>query len=317
MLLYALKRLLFITPVAIGVSIFCFLLVHIAPGDPLDAILPVDATQELVEQMRAIYGFDKPLPVQYAVWLWKVLHGDLGTSIATGRAVASEVMRAVGNTLILAAVGTAIGFTFGCLFGFVAGYFRNSWPDRAASVMSILGVSVPHYWLGMVLVIIFSVELNWLPPTGAGPNGSSAWRPDPEHLRYIILPAVTMSVIPMGVVARTVRALVADILDQEFVQGLRAKGLAEFGIFRHVATNAAPTALAVMGLQLGYLLGGSILIETVFSWPGTGFLLNAAIFQRDLPLLQGTILVLAMFFVVLNLVVDVVQAALDPRIKRG
>jgi peptide/nickel transport system permease protein len=169
----------------------------------------------------------------------------------------------------------------------------------------------------MVLVIIFSVELNWLPPTGAGPEGSTAWQLDATHLRYIVLPAVTMSVIPMGIIARTVRALVAEILEQEFVQGLRAKGLGEFGVFRHVVTNAAPTALAVMGLQLGYLLGGSILIETVFSWPGTGFLLNAAIFQRDLPLLQGTILVLAMFFVVLNLVVDVVQTALDPRIKRG
>jgi peptide/nickel transport system permease protein len=317
MLLYGIKRLLFITPVAIGVSIFCFLLVHIAPGDPLDAVLPVDATPELIDQMRALYGFDKPLPVQYAVWLWKALHGDLGHSIATGRAVASEVARAVGNTLILSALATLIGFTFGTLFGFVAGYLRNSPLDWVASTVSMLGVSVPHYWLGMVLVIIFSVELNWLPPTGAGPNGSSAWRPDAEHLRYIILPAITMSVIPMGVIARTVRALVGDILDQEFVQGLRAKGLGELGIFRHVVTNAAPTALAVMGLQLGYLLGGSILIETVFSWPGTGFLLNAAIFQRDLPLLQGTILVLAMFFVVLNLVVDVVQTALDPRIKRG
>lgn len=317
MLLYVFKRLLYITPVAFGVSIICFLLVHIAPGDVLSAILPGDVTQELIDQIRAAYGLDKPLPVQYALWLWKVLHGDLGNSIATGRSVATEVMRAVGNTLILSAVATLIGFTFGTFFGFVAGYFRGSWLDRLASVVSVLGVSVPHYWLGMVLVIIFSVEHNWLPPTGAGPNGSAAWQPDAEHLRYIILPAVTMSVIPMGVIARTVRALVADILDQEFVQGLRAKGLREFGVFRHVVTNAAPTALAVMGIQLGYLLGGSILIETVFSWPGTGFLLNAAIFQRDLPLLQGTILVLAMFFVALNLAVDVVQTALDPRIKRG
>jgi peptide/nickel transport system permease protein len=317
MLLYALKRLLFITPVAIGVSTICFLLVHIAPGDPLDSVLPADASPELIEQMRAIYGFDKPLPVQYALWFWKVLHGDLGHSIATGRAVATEVMRAVGNTLILSAVATLIGFTFGTFFGFVAGYLRDSVLDRLAATVSVLGVSVPHYWLGMVLVIIFSVELNWLPPTGAGPEGSTAWQLDATHLRYIILPAVTMSVIPMGIIARTVRALVAEILEQEFVQGLRAKGLDEFGVFRHVVTNAAPTALAVMGLQLGYLLGGSILIETVFSWPGTGFLLNAAIFQRDLPLLQGTILVLAMFFVVLNLVVDVVQTALDPRIKRG
>ena len=316
MLIYTLKRLLYVTPVVIGVSIICFLLVHIAPGDPLSAILPADATQELVEQMRATYGFDKPLPVQYALWLWKVVHGDLGTSIATGRAVVSEVTRAVGNTLILATVATLIGFTFGTFFGFVAGYFRDSWLDKFASFVSVLGVSVPHYWLGMVLVIIFSANLNWLPPTGAGPDGSANWRPDAEHLRYIILPAVTMSVIPMGVIARTVRALVADILDQEFVQALRAKGLREFGVFRHVVTNAAPTALAVMGLQLGYLLGGSILIETVFSWPGSGFLLNAAIFQRDLPLLQGTILVLALFFVTLNLAVDVVQTALDPRIKR-
>jgi len=317
MLFYILKRIAYMLLVAVGVSIVCFALVHITPGDPLTAILPSDASQELIEQMRAAYGFDKPLPVQYALWFWKVLHGDLGTSIATGRAVASEVSRAVGNTLILAAVATLIGFTFGTFFGFVAGYFRNSWLDKLATAVSVLGVSVPHYWLGMVLVIIFSARLGWLPPTGAGPGGSTNWRPDPEHLRYIILPAITMSVIPMGIIARTVRALVADILEQEFVQALRAKGLSELGVFRHVVTNAAPTALAVMGLQLGYLLGGSILIETVFSWPGTGFLLNAAIFQRDLPLLQGTILVLAMFFVLLNLVVDVVQTALDPRIQRA
>jgi peptide/nickel transport system permease protein len=267
--------------------------------------------------MRAAYGFDQPLPVQYGLWFWKVVHGDLGASIATGRPVADEVMRAVGNTLILAAVATVIGFTFGALFGFVAGYFRDRWPDKVASLVSVLGVSVPHYWLGMVLVIIFSVNLNWLPPTGAGPNGSEGWRPDIEHLRYLILPAIAMSVIPMGVIARTVRALVADILAQEFVQALRAKGMTEFGVFRHVVTNAAPTALAVMGLQLGYLLGGSILIENVFSWPGTGSLLYDAIFQRDLPRLQGTVLVLAMFFVVLNLAVDVLQTALDPRIKRS
>jgi peptide/nickel transport system permease protein len=317
MLVYTLKRLLYVTPVVIGVSIVCFLLVHIAPGDPLSAVLPADATQELVEQMRAAYGFDRPLPVQYALWFWKVVHGDLGNSVATGRSVASEVGRAVGNTLILATVATVIGFTFGALFGFVAGYFNSRWPDKLASLVSVLGVSVPHYWLGMVLVIIFSANLNWLPPTGAGPDGSAAWRPDLAHLRHIVLPAITMSVIPMGVIARTVRALVADILAREFVQALRAKGLTEFGVFRHVVTNAAPTALAVMGLQLGYLLGGSILIETVFSWPGTGFLLNAAIFQRDLPLLQGTILVLALFFVALNLTVDVLQTALDPRIKRS
>ena len=317
MLLYILKRLIAVTPVAFGVSVVCFALVHLAPGDPLSAILPADATQATIDEMRAAYGFDKPLPVQYLIWLWHVLQGDLGISIATGRPVLGEVSRAVVNSLILASVATLIGFTFGTLFGFVAGYRRNSVLDRLASALSVFGVSVPHYWLGMVLVIIFSATLGWLPPTGAGPDGSGNWRPDLDHLRYLVLPAITMSVIPTGIIARTVRALVADILAQDFVEALRAKGLGEWGVFKHVVRNAAPTALAIMGLQLGYLLGGSILIETVFAWPGTGFLLNAAIFQRDLPLLQGSILVLAMFFVALNLIVDVMQTALDPRIERA
>lgn len=317
MLLYILKRLIAVTPVAFGVSVVCFALVHLAPGDPLSAILPADATQATIDEMRAAYGFDKPLPVQYLIWLWHVLQGDLGISIATGRPVLGEVSRAVVNSLILASVATLIGFTFGTLFGFVAGYRRNSVLDRLASALSVFGVSVPHYWLGMVLVIIFSATLGWLPPTGAGPDGSGNWRPDLDHLRYLVLPAITMSVIPTGIIARTVRALVADILAQDFVEALRAKGLSEWGVFKHVVRNAAPTALAIMGLQLGYLLGGSILIETVFAWPGTGFLLNAAIFQRDLPLLQGSILVLAMFFVALNLIVDVMQTALDPRIERA
>ncbi len=317
MLTYLLKRLVHTLPVAFGVSVVCFLLVHIAPGDPLTSVLPPDASAQLQAEMRKIYGFDRPLPVQYGLWAAKTLQGDLGTSIASGRPVAAELRKAIGNTLMLAVLATLIGFILGCLFGFVAGYFRGSWIDRLASFVSIIGVSVPHYWLGMVLVIIFSVQLNWLPATGAGPGGSDDWRWDWLHIRHLILPAVTMSVIPMGIVARTVRALVADILSQEFVVGLRAKGLLDSGVFRHVVKNSAPTALAVMGLQLGYLLGGSILIETVFSWPGTGFLLGQAIFQRDLPLLQGTILVLALFFVALNMIVDIVQTMLDPRVQRA
>jgi peptide/nickel transport system permease protein len=317
MLVYVLKRLIYTLPVAFGVSVVCFLLVHIAPGDPLTSVLPPDASAQLQAEMRKIYGFDRPLIVQYGLWVLKTLQGDLGVSIATGRPVAAELRLALGNTLMLAVLATLIGFVLGCLFGFVAGYFRDSWLDKLASFVSIIGVSVPHYWLGMVLVIIFSVQLNWLPATGAGPGGSADWAWDWVHVRHLILPAVTMSVIPMGIVARTVRALVADILSQEFITGQRAKGLLDIGVFRHVVKNAAPTALAVMGLQLGYLLGGSILIETVFSWPGTGFLLGQAIFQRDLPLLQGTILVLAMFFVALNLLVDVVQTMLDPRVQRA
>ena len=314
---FLLRRIVYTIPIMLGVSIVCFALVHISPGDPLVSILPPDASIELQEQLMAIYGFDRSYPEQFLRWLGRALQGDLGNSIATGRPVTSEVFNAVGNTLILAVTATVIGFTLGSLFGFVAGFFRDSWIDKLASTLAVIGVSVPHYWLGMVLVIVFSVELAWLPATGAGPGGSSEWAWDLEHMRYLILPAVTMSVIPMGIVARTVRALVADILQQEFVTGLRAKGLLDRGVLAHVIKNAAPTALAVMGLQLGYLLGGSILIETVFSWPGTGFLLGQAIFQRDLPLLQGTILVLAMFFVFLNLVVDILQTLVDPRMRRG
>lgn len=301
----------------LGVALVCFALVHLAPGDPLVSVLPPDASAELAARIRTLYGFDRSYPEQFVSWLWRAVQGDLGTSIATGRPVSSEVFRAVGNTLRLAAVATLIGFLLGSLFGFVAGYFRNTWVDRLASFLSVLGVSVPHYWLGMVLVILLSALTGFLPASGAGPGGSDRWAWNWEHIQFMVLPALTMSVIPMGIIARTVRALVADILDQEFVIGLRARGLTELGVFRHVVKNAAPTALAVMGLQLGYLLGGSILIETVFSWPGTGFLLNSAIFQRDLPLLQGTILVLALFFVLLNLVVDIVQGTLDPRIARG
>ncbi len=317
MLSYLLKRLVYVAPVAFGVSVFCFLLVHIAPGDPLSLVLPPDASQQMQEEMRHLYGFDKPLPVQYGLWLVRALQGDLGSSIASGRPVLDEVSKAVKNTVTIAALATIIGFVLGCLFGFVAGYFRGSWLDRLTSLITVCGVSVPHYWLGMVLVIVFSVELGWLPAVGAGPGDASGVAWDWEHVRFMILPAVTMSVIPMGIISRTIRALVADILSQDFVVALRAKGLMDGGVFRHVLKNAAPTALAVMGLQLGYLLGGSILIETVFAWPGTGLLLGNAIFQRDLPLLQGTILVLALFFVVLNLLVDVVQALLDPRVQRA
>jgi peptide/nickel transport system permease protein len=317
MIVYVARRIVYTVPIMLGVALVCFALVHISPGDPLVSILPPDASADLQAQMLAIYGFDRPYHEQFLRWLGRALQGDLGASIATGRPVTAEVFSAVGNTLVLAITATLIGFTLGSLFGFVAGYYRDSAIDKLASTVAVIGVSVPHYWLGIIFVIIFSVELNWLPATGAGPGGSQDWTWDWAHMRHLILPAVTMSVIPMGIVARTVRALVADILQQEFVSGLRAKGLLDRGVLAHVIKNAAPTALAVMGLQLGYLLGGSILIETVFSWPGTGFLLGQAIFQRDLPLLQGTILVLATFFVVLNLIVDVVQSALDPRLQRS
>lgn len=317
MLLYLLRRVIYAIPIALAVGFVCFMLVQIAPGDPINAIVPPDAPGEVVEQVRREYGLDKPLAVQFGIWLLKVVQGDLGRSLATGRSVWSDLSGAISNTLLLAAAASMLGFALGCILGGLAGTFRGSLLDRFATTIAVAGVSVPHYWLGMVMVVIFSVTLNWLPAMGAGPGGSSDWSWDWEHMQHLVLPAVTLSVIPMGIVTRTVRGIVAEIMNQEFVVALRGKGLTTQGVFRHVVKNAAPNALAVMGLQLGYLMGGSILVETVFSWPGTGLLLNNAIFQRDLPVLQGTILVLAMFFVALNLIVDLIQTTLDPRIKRA
>jgi len=317
MLFYILRRVLYALPIALAVSLICFLLVHIAPGDPVNAIISPDAPAEVVAQVRAEYGLDKPLPAQFVLWLGRVLQGDLGTSLSSGRPVVAELVVAVKNTLMLSLVAAMIGFVAGTLLGIVAAIRRGRWPDKLASALAAGGVSLPHYWLGMVLVVVFSVTLNWLPALGAGAGGSEAWAWDWEHVQFLVLPAITLSVIPMGIVTRTVRGVVIEILNQDFTVTLHGKGLQPLRIALHVLKNAAPAVLAVMGLQLGYLMGGSILVETVFSWPGTGQLLNGAIFQRDIPVLQGTILVLALIFVLLNLVVDLMQTTLDPRIKRS
>lgn len=316
MLGYILRRTLYTVPIALGVTMLCFALVYLGPSDPLSAILPEDAPKELIDRIKKEYGLDKPLPVQYAVWLGKAVTGDLGTSIATRRLVAEEIPPALFNSLLLAVLASGLAFAVGTLLGAIAGYFHGRPIDRVVTAIAVTGVSVPHYWLAIVLVIIFSVEWDILPSMGMGPDGSTNFRLTGENLRHLILPTVALSVIPMAIVARTVREAVRETMSQEFVQALWAKGLTGRRVLTHVAKNAAPTILAVMGLQLGYLLGGSILIETVFAWPGTGLLLNNSIFSRDIPMLQGVILVLALFFVALNLLVDIMQAALDPRIKR-
>lgn len=240
------------------------MLVQIAPGDPLVSVMPPDASEALRQTLMQAYGFDKPLPLQFIHWLWRALHGDLGMSVATGRGDRRSDDRG-GLLSAPGAAGDGDRFVLGSLFGFVAGYFRNSVIDRLASVLSVFGVSVPHYWLGMLLVILCSVKFALLPATGGGPIGEVGWQWDWAHLQFMLLPALTLSVIPTGIIARTVRSQVADILSQEFIVGLRARGLNESRIFVHVMKNAAPTALAVMGLQVGYLMGGSILVETVFS----------------------------------------------------
>jgi len=315
---YAARRILYAVPIAIGVTVICYCLVFLAPGDPIQMLLPPDASQEDAEYLKKLYGFDQPIPVQYAKWLMRAVSGDLGVSLQTNRPVLNEVSRALSNTVVISLGAVMVAFTLGFALGTVAAYFVGRPIDRVVTAVSVVGVSVPNYWLGIVLIIIFAVELGVLPATGMGSQGSDQFSlTNWDQLKYAILPVVTMSMVPLGIIMRNTRSAVAEVLAHDFVQTLRAKGLRELAVLRHAVSNALPQILAVMGLQFGYLVGGSILIETIFTWPGTGFLLSKAILTRDIPVLQGAILVLALCFVATNLVVDLIQTAVDPRIKRA
>jgi peptide/nickel transport system permease protein len=308
---YVGRRLLLAIPTLLGASIIVFAMVHLAPGDPMSAVMPVDASKADIEAVRRMYGFDRPLPVQYLGWLGRVAQGDLGKSIATRRPVLQDVYAALKNSLVLALSASLLSFGIGIALGLFAAFRQGRALDKLLSAVAIVGVSIPHYWAGILLIIIFSVQLNWLPAMGAAAEDGVL-----ESLKHMALPTIALALIPLGVLTRVVRSAALDILAQEFVLALRAKGLGHAMVFAHVVKNAAPQILTVLGLQFGFALGGSVLVETVFSWPGTGYLMNLAIFQRDLPLLQGIILVLATFFVVLNLAVDLVQTLVDPRIAR-
>jgi peptide/nickel transport system permease protein len=312
MLVFTVRRLLQAIPILIGVSLVVFGLVHIVPGNPIDLLMPPEASPEVIAQMKAAFGFDQPLYIQYFRWLGRAITGDFGLSVFNASPVVTQLFAALGNTLKLAILAAILGFGLGILFGLISGFNHNRWIDKLFSAITTAGVSMPHYWCAIVMVLICSVFNDWLPAQGMGDDDL----PFLDQLPYLVLPVVTLSFIPMGVVGRLVRATVLEILSREFPGALAAKGLTNWPILKHVCKNAAPPVLALMGLQFGYLLGGSILVETVFNWPGSGNLLNLAIFRRDIPVLQATILVLASFFVVLNLLVDILQAAIDPRLRR-
>ena len=317
MWLYAGRRLLMTIPISIGVTIICFALIYLAPGSPVQSLLPPDATAKDIADLKHAYGLDKPIPIQYLIWVGHALTGNLGTSIQTNRPVLFEVTRALANTIPIAVISAILAFVIALGLGILAATRVGGFLDRLSTGVAVLGISVPSFWLGVILVIIFAVVLGWLPATGMGTEGSDQfswfrW----SQARYAVLPVIALTVTPLGILMRTTRSSIADVLALDFVQTLRAKGLSRFAIVVHAIRNAMPQILAMFGLQLGYLIGGSILVETVFTWPGTGFLLNKAILTRDIPLLQGTILVLAMAFVLINLVVDLLQTAVDPRIKR-
>jgi len=310
---FIVRRLLYAVPILLGVSVLVFALIHLAPGDVVDMLVPPEVPREVADLLRRRFALDQPLHIQYLAWLGRLLVGDLGISFFTNRPVADELFGALQNTLMLALPAALLGFTLGVALGALAAFNRGTWLDKLFASTAITGVSLPHYWVGIVLVSLFAVIFNALPAQGMGPPGVPL---SAEQIKPLILPVVTLSLIPMGVISRLVRANVLEILSHEFVGTLHAKGLLSRRVLYHVMKNAAPSALALMGLQFGYLLAGSILVETVFNWPGSGGLMNLAIFRRDIPVLSATILVLATIFVVINILVDVLQALIDPRMRR-
>jgi peptide/nickel transport system permease protein len=313
---YALRRLLMTIPILLGVTVICFALVKLAPGDPVQNLVRPETPPEEIAKLRAYYGLDQPVVVQYFVWLWRVICGDRGRSIANNALVADEVLRAFSNTITIALISVVLAFVLSMVLGIIAATRQGGLVDRFVTGLAVFGISVPTFWLAVVLVIFFAVNLNWLPATGMGSGSNSfnyfVW----DDFKFAVMPIIALALPPLGIMTRTTRSALSEVLNQDFIQTLRAKGLSEFAIIMHAVRNILPGATAMLGLQLGYLIGGSVLVETVFTWPGTGFLLNKAILTRDIPLLQGTILVLATVFVLINLAVDLAQSLIDPRIKR-
>lgn len=317
MWIHFLRRLLLTVPIALGVSSICFALVYLAPGDPLSAVVPANATPDDIAMLRNAYGFDQPIHVQYVRWLSKAVRGDLGKSLQTGGPVGPEVLTAFCNTLVIAMAATVLALLLALLGGALSAWYEGGPFDRVSTGISVAALSLPNYWVGILLIIAFSVEAQLLPASGMGANAGARFDfGDPDQYRHALLPVLALALVPTGIILRSTRAAVAGFLSQDFTVALRARGLAGRRILWHAFVNAAPQILAVVGLQFGYLVGGSILVETVFNWPGIGSLLNKSILTRDVPTLQGSVLLLAMWFVLINLVVDVQQALLDPRIGR-
>jgi ABC-type dipeptide/oligopeptide/nickel transport system permease component len=300
---YILRRLLLTIPVVIGVSVIVFGIIRLLPGDPARALAGVQATPEYIEQVRERYGLDEPVYVQYWNFVSGAAQGDLGRSTFSNRPVTTEIGERFPRTLLLASVSLAIATVIGVSAGIVSATRRNSLFDNASMFAALVGVAAPVFWLALMLQLLFSVQLRWLPPTGMG------------SIRHIILPSITLGLASAALMARITRSSMLDVLRQDFITTARAKGLAErVVVYKHALKNALIPVVTVLGLQFGILLGGAVLTETVFAWPGVGRLLVDSILRRDYPVVQGTVMLLAFLFVIINLVVDIIYAFLDPRI---
>jgi ABC-type dipeptide/oligopeptide/nickel transport system permease component len=311
---YVTRRLLLLVPVLAGVSVIIFMVLHLAPGDPAEIMLGSQATQEDLVRLRAELGLDDPLHVQYARWLGHVLRGDLGRSMWTKRPVLVEVLERFRATLVLTGAGLLLSTIGGIALGVASATRPNSLLDRTSAVASLFGASMPVFWLGIVLMVVFSLWLGWLPASGMfAPYGGGDAR---DLLGHLLLPAVTIAAASTTIVARLTRTTMLEVLGQDYVRTARAKGLVERTVvLRHGLKNAMIPIVTVVGVQVGYLLGGAVLTETVFAWPGVGTLMVQGILARDIPLVQGCVLVIALAFVLVNLGVDLLYGWLDPRIR--
>lgn len=311
---YALRRLLLAIPVLFGVSVLVFAVLHLAPGDPAAIMLGAQSTKEDVERLHRDLGLDQPLVVQYLRWMGHVVQGDLGRSIPLGRAVLPEVLLRFKATLVLTAGALAIALVLGLAAGIISAVKQYSWLDRLSMGVAVTGVSLPVFWTGIMLIIVFALQLRWFPSSGmSSPYGSSGVA---DVLWHLVLPAITLGTASAAALARLTRSSVLEIIRQDYVRSARAKGLAERAVIaRHVLKNAINPIITVLGVQVGFLLGGAILTETVFSWPGLGSMMVRAIQARDYPLVQGGVLLIATTFVVVNLAVDLLYAIFDPRIR--
>ena len=311
---FLVRRLLLLVPVLMGVSVIVFLVLHLAPGDPAEIMLGPQATQADRMRLRADLGLDDPLVVQYARWAGHVARGDLGRSLWMRRPVLGEVLARYKATLILTGSALLLSSIGGVTLGILSARWPNSLLDRTSAVASLFGASMPVFWLGIVLMVIFSLTLGWLPASGMfAPYGGGDLV---DLLKHLVLPAVTLAAASVTIVARLTRSAMLDVLGQDYIRTARAKGLVERHVVaRHALKNALVPIVTVIGVQAGYLLGGAVLTETVFAWPGVGTLMVQGILARDIPLVQGCVLVVALTFVVVNLAVDMLYAWLDPRIR--
>ncbi|MFM7448504.1 MAG: ABC transporter permease [Leptolyngbyaceae cyanobacterium] len=334
MWLYLVKRLLGLVPVLLGITLLVFALLHFIPGDPAIVLLGERATPEQVAALREQLGLNQPLPLQYLAFLNNLLHLNLGISIISGIPVVNEIKTRFPATFELALAAMVVALAVGIPAGIVAAVNKNNWLDHLTMTGSLLGVSLPVYWLGLLLIYLFAVNLQWLPPSGristdAGFNftpitgfyGLDALLQGNlpllgDVVSHMVLPALALGTIPLAIVARITRAAMLESLSQDYIQTARAKGLPEFGVVcRHALKNALLPITTVAGLQFGTLLGGAILTETIFAWPGIGSWIYDGILARDYPVVQGGVLVVAIAFVLVNLLVDLSYGLIDPRIQ--